>query len=116
MKPSKDLDEQINNIVKRTVAESIQITSQFNELPDESYSNYLKTIKSEAKQQLLSIIEQREREARIDELMQWKGSVHENTGSRGGSAIRAFNTAVRYFKENLHERIAELKQELNDEA
>lgn len=53
-----------------------------------------------------------ELQARIDELESLARSVHENTGARGGASIRGFNTAVRYYGENIKSRIVELKQEL----
>ena len=50
--------------------------------------------------------------ARIHENESLARSVHENTGARDGANIKGFNTAVRYYRENIQGRIVELKQEL----
>ena len=75
MKPSKDLDEQIDEILHKHGAEEGEFT----------YS---------IRQQLLALIEQREREARIDEL-------------RILHATYIWNEAVADY---MSERIAELKE------
>lgn len=45
-----------------------------------------------------------------EELKNWRNSVHENTGARGGAQIKGFNTAVRYYRENIDERLAQLNR------
>ena len=65
MKPSKDLDEQIDKILTK-LENAVEHSTLRRVANRQDVSN--KTIHAASKQQLLALIEQREREARIDEL------------------------------------------------
>ena len=105
MKPSKDLDEQINEILANLYNSGWVEGSNYKENNPEgseipSQSEIKKT--KYAKQQLLALVEQREREARIDKLL------HLDDESIGTDW-----KANAWF--SVSDRIAELKKELDDE-
>ena len=104
MKPSKDLDEQIEQILLEAINEGWFLRSK-SDYPNGFTGNDVRNIQLKAKQQLLAVIEQREREARIDEL----------TNCCGKCGIWHDNCAIRHKSLTFKERIAELEKESTDE-
>ena len=64
MKPSKDLDEQIEEILEGVFSQGVRAGK---DIALEKYEDYSAWKRGDEKQQLLALIEQREREARIKE-------------------------------------------------
>ena len=65
MKPSKDLDEQIEEILEGVFSQGVRAGK---DIALEKYEDYSAWKRGDEKQQLLALIEQRELQARIDEL------------------------------------------------
>lgn len=99
-----DGDRELDEVLKQLVKSLVTPASSWEFTPEELYK-----IHEQAKAKLKAREERIVAEARISELEQWRDSVHENTGNRGGASIRGFNTATRYYRENLEKRLAELK-------
>ena len=101
MKPSKDLDEQIDEILETLAADAFiygnfALGKGVNMKPSDNDKPPVEA----AKQQLLALIEQREREARIDELTNFMSTM---VTTHGDTPARSVSTA------KIRERIEALK-------
>ena len=97
MKPSKDLNDQIDKILERVFSQGVRAGK---DIALEKYEDYDAWKRGDEKQQLLSLVEQREREARINEL---EGFMATTVVTYGNEPARSVSTA------KMRERIRTLK-------
>ena len=88
MKPSKDLDEQINEILEGVFSQGVRAGK---DIALEKYEDYNAWKRGDEKQQLLSLIKQTEREAKINELENFMATMvvtHDNEPARSVSTAK----------------------------
>ena len=91
-------NERLDKILKRVVAESIQISSQQGEISSKDYEDYLRDIKSDAKQALTSL----NKELVADAKPLYFASPDKSEYQDG------FNTCISFYEQNLLKALEEV--------